>query len=80
MKVRRTHVDKSELHSGLSFELWGETQTLSTGVAVKTELEPRATRSYLDCQKKNKKIGENGAKAEKAKQRDEDKVLMTGGV
>lgn len=43
------HVNKSELHSGLLFEQWGDTQPLFTGGVMKLELEPGATGSYLDC-------------------------------
>ena len=49
MNQHMNHVNKSELQFGLLFELWGNTQPLSTGVVMKLELEPGATGSYLDC-------------------------------
>lgn len=59
MKVHVTHEDKSKLHSEISCEQ-RKTQPLSTGEAVKIELEPR-TENCLHCQKrKKKKRVENG--------------------
>ena len=43
------HDNKSKFYSGFLFELWGNILPLSTGVAVKIELEPGATGSSLDC-------------------------------
>lgn len=54
MEVHVTHVDKSELHSGISFALQRKIQPLSTGVAVKIELEPGAE-NCLHCQKRKEK-------------------------
>lgn len=78
MKVHVTHADKSKLHSEISCEQ-RKTQPLSTGEAVKIDLEPRAE-NCLHCQKRKKKTCGEWTQPQRKLERDEAQVLVPGSI